>query len=214
MVRLGGGAPKRDTPRILAETNRDAVAKRLTADQRAQAQAQVAAWQPGASQTYAVASAAQRKPRRADDGRVAAPDRDAHGRRRIRSTLPDRRNGYRRRSGAELQPGRHSYSAGVGPQSRSGDRRPKRLRQKYANALADLALTVETADLGAKGVYHRVQAGPSPTDQRPGEMRRTQSGRRRLPGRLCAEAGRLTATSRGRCGTVVEIGGTRVLPSR
>lgn len=157
---LAARGAQADTPRILAETNRDAVAKRLTADQRAQAQAQVAAWQPGASQTYAVASAAATEAPAEPTTVAAAPIETPTAGAASDQPLPIAA------MDTAAAPEPSSSPAGIriqlasvpNPDQATGEW--KRLRHKYANALADLALTVETADLGAKGVYHRVQAGP------------------------------------------------------
>ena len=141
------------TPRILAETNRDALAKRLTPAERAQAQAQVAAWQPGASQTFAVASAATPEtpvtpaiPAAAPAIAAAAPEQP----------LPI---AAMETAAAGTEAGIRIQLASV-PDPNDATGEWKRLQHKYATTLGDLALTVETADLGAKGIFHRVQAGP------------------------------------------------------
>ncbi len=146
---LAAKGKQADTTRILAETNRDAVARRLSQAERSAADAEIAAWQPGAAQTYAVAAAAT----------PAAPAPEVQTAEPAQS-LPIAE--METAAGAEPATG----SAGIRiqlasvPEATEATNEWKRLQHKYGTALADLALTVETADLGTKGVYHRVQAGP------------------------------------------------------
>jgi cell division septation protein DedD len=145
------------TPRILAETNRDAVAKRLTATERGQAETLVASWQPSASQTFASASATTPETPAAEPAPVAAVPVEIPAPAEVASAATEP---------AATETAAGSSPAGIRIQLASVPNQDqatgewKRLQHKYAAALGDLALTVEAADLGAKGVYHRVQAGP------------------------------------------------------
>ncbi|MET1027462.1 MAG: SPOR domain-containing protein [Dongiaceae bacterium] len=65
-----------------------------------------------------------------------------------------------------VQPVRDTGSAGYIIQLASLPSEPaaqvesQRLQQKFAAALAGLTISLQTVDLGSKGIYHRIQAGP------------------------------------------------------
>jgi cell division septation protein DedD len=46
------------------------------------------------------------------------------------------------------------------PEAAAAEASWKKLQQRFPDPLGTLTLTIERADLGAKGVFHRVQAGP------------------------------------------------------
>lgn len=150
---LAAKAEQPGTQKILAETNRDAVAKRLSAGERAQAETLIASWQPGATQTFASASAVTPEPPAAEPA-PAAPVETA--------SVADPAAMETAAGGPDVA----SSPAGIRIQLASVPEESlaagewKRLQHKYSSALGALSLTVETADLGAKGVYHRLQAGP------------------------------------------------------
>jgi hypothetical protein len=112
--------------KTVSETNRAVVAKRLTPEQRKQADAEILAWKPNSSPKPAAAT--------------PAPATE-----KIGETIPGIR--------IQLAAVRNAAEA---PKEWS------RLQQLLGSALTGLSLTVETVDLGAKGVYRRIQAGPFP----------------------------------------------------
>lgn len=150
---LAAKGEQSDTTRILAETNRDAVAKRLTAAERSQADAEIAAWQPAASQKFAVAAATAPEVPAAPvpEAAAAAPAQSP--------PIAEMETAAAGDEAAAGPAGIRIQLASV-PDATQATDEWKRLQHKYGTALAELALTVETADLGTKGVYHRVQAGP------------------------------------------------------
>jgi cell division septation protein DedD len=147
------------TPRILAETNRDAVAKRLSASERAQAETLIASWQPSASQTFASAGATTPEAPATETAPVAAAPVETPAATPTEVASAAMEPAATETAAGESPAGIRIQLASVpGEDQAAGEW--KRLQRKYASALGNLALTVETADLGTKGVYHRVQAGP------------------------------------------------------
>ena len=144
------------TPRILAETNRDAIGRRLSASERAQAETLIASWQPSASQTFASASAVTPATPAVEPAPVAAAPVATPV--EVASTTPDPA-AMETAAGGDSPAGIRIQLASV-PGQDQATREWQRLQHKYSSALGNLALTVEAADLGTKGVYHRVQAGP------------------------------------------------------
>jgi cell division septation protein DedD len=111
--------------KTISETNRSAIAKRLTAAQRAEAEAEVAAWKPNGAPV--IASPAK------SEGVIGQLGRVIPG---IRIQLAAVKN-------ADEAPAEWA-----------------RLQKSLGMQLDGLVLTVESVDLGTKGIYHRVQAGP------------------------------------------------------
>jgi hypothetical protein len=119
--------------KTVSETNRDVVAKRLTPDERKRADAEIAAWKPGSSMPLGAQAAASPAP--------AAP-----------ATIG---------TIGQVIPGIRIQLAAVRKDSEAAPEWA-RLQQVLGDAVSGLSLTVESVDLGTKGIYHRIQAGPFP----------------------------------------------------
>jgi TPR repeat protein len=119
--------------KTVSETNRDVVGKRLTPDERKRADADIAAWKPGSSMP----------PREAE---AAAPASAAPA---TIGTI------------GQVIPGIRIQLAAV---RKASEAAPEwaRLQHVLGDAVRGLSLTVEAVDLGTKGIYHRIQAGPFP----------------------------------------------------
>jgi hypothetical protein len=128
---LAAQLAKPDTQKNLktvSETNRDVVAKRLTADERKRAAAEVAAWKPGSTMPLGAQPVAP-----APAATIGT----------IGQVIP----------GIRIQLAAVRKEAEAAPEW-------SRLQHVLGDAVAGLKLTVEAVDLGAKGIYHRIQAGP------------------------------------------------------
>jgi cell division septation protein DedD len=138
-----GAAP--GVSRIMAETNQSIVAQRMTAEQRAAAQAQ--SDQAAAGYQAPVASAPEPvvEPAPAPEPVAAAP---AVAEEQVAALPP-----------AEPATGIRLQLASV-PNEADVDGEWKRLKKRIGAPLADQELHVERADLGTKGVFYRLQIGP------------------------------------------------------
>jgi TPR repeat protein len=119
--------------KTVSETNRDVVARRLTPDERKRADADIAAWKPGSSM----------------------PPRDAQP-----ATAPAALPATIGTIG-QVIPGIRIQLAAVRKDSEAAPEWA-RLQHVLGDAVSGLSLTVESVDLGTKGIYHRIQAGPFP----------------------------------------------------
>jgi cell division septation protein DedD len=111
--------------KTVSETNRTVVSKRISGEQRAKIDAEVASWKPGAPAVETAAAA-------------PAPAAAKIG---------------------EVVPGIRIQLAAV-KKAEEAPKEWKRLKKTLGDQLSGLSLTVESVDLGAKGVFHRIQAGP------------------------------------------------------
>ncbi|HEY4163300.1 MAG TPA: tetratricopeptide repeat protein [Dongiaceae bacterium] len=118
--------------RTVSETNRDVVAKRLTPDERKRADAEVAAWKPGSSMPLGAQAAASAPAPAATIGTIG-----------------------------QVIPGIRIQLAAVRKDSETAPEWA-RLQHVLGDTVSGLSLTVESVDLGTKGIYHRIQAGPFP----------------------------------------------------
>jgi TPR repeat protein len=121
------GADPKAQLKTISETNRGAIAKRLSPAERQQAEALVAEWRPNGAPI------------------IAAPKQSEGVMGQVGQVIP----------GIRIQ------LAAV----KNADEAPKewsRLQQALGMQLDGLSLTVESVDLGTKGIYHRIQAGPFP----------------------------------------------------
>jgi hypothetical protein len=114
--------------KTVSETNRDVVAKRLTADERKRADAEVTAWKPGATMPLGAQPVAPAPA--ASIGTIG-----------------------------QVIPGIRIQLAAVRKDTETATEWT-RLQHVLGDALSGLSLTVESVDLGTKGVYRRIQAGP------------------------------------------------------
>ncbi|WP_374372284.1 SPOR domain-containing protein [Dongia sp.] len=133
-----GAAP--GISRTLAETNQDVVGQRMTAEQRAEA---IAASQ-SASLAYLPETTPIAAPEVAAPAAVVAPE------------PPPSSNALS-----------SSFRIQLASVPNEGDVAGEwtRLKKRIGAPLANLELHVEQADLGSKGIYHRLQAGPFATRQ-------------------------------------------------
>ncbi|WP_374311095.1 tetratricopeptide repeat protein [Dongia sp.] len=136
-----GAAP--GVSRIMAETNQSIVAQRMTAEQRAAAQAQ--SDQAAAGYQAPVASAAAPIAEPAPEPAATAP---ATAEEQVAALPP-----------AEPAAGIRLQLASV-PNEADIEGEWKRLKKRIGVPLADQELHVERADLGTKGVFYRLQIGP------------------------------------------------------
>jgi cell division septation protein DedD len=136
-----GAAP--GVSRIMAETNQSIVAQRMTAEQRAAAQAQ--SDQAAAGYQAPVASAAAPIAEPAPEPAATAP---ATAEEQVAALPP-----------AEPAAGIRLQLASV-PNEADIEGEWKRLKKRIGAPLADQELHVERADLGTKGVFYRLQIGP------------------------------------------------------
>lgn len=128
-----GAAP--GISRTLAETNQDVVGQRMTAEQRAEA---FAASQV-ASSAYLPETASEPAPEAAVPATAVAPE-----------------------PAPSSPPLASSFRIQLASVPNEGDVASEwtRLKKRVGAPLANLELHIEQADLGTKGIYHRLQAGP------------------------------------------------------
>jgi cell division septation protein DedD len=138
---LASRGASRGVSRIVAETNRSVIGTRLNAEQRAAAMAQSEAASAGYQATTgaSVPAAPEPEPETTATATTIEP---------IPEPMP----------GTDLAGIRLQLAAVTNEGDVDGEW--ARLRKRYGAAINNLELHVERADLGSKGIFYRLQAGP------------------------------------------------------